>query len=161
MSGNVFFVCLDYDYVGQIANEIALSGDKFFLDVNQLFEYSLMGTQRVKNICGLEYLKKEQKKILLNIKEYENTFINIPYDFVIDEEYKDFIDKCFIVFVELDKKELLNNNFTKNADNNLDVELMVVDELNTLIRNKSKIIINSNGNLKEDIKKIKNELKNN
>ena len=159
MSKNVFFVCLNYGYAGKIANETALNCGKFFLDINELMEYSLGDLKRVKKLCGLEYLKKQQRKTLFDVKNYENTIANISYDFVIDEEYSELFNNSLVVFIKLERKELTKMNIFKTDDDNLNIELIVMEELNKLIESKATVVINSEGKMKKDIKTIQAELK--
>lgn len=160
MRGNILLVGLDYGFVGNVACELAYDNDKFFLDVNKLLEYSLMDYEKIKIVCGIEYLEREKRKIIKSIKNYENTIINIPYDYLLDEELKHLFKDEYIVYLNLNKDVLKNLNREKESDNNLNLELLVNTELNDFISKIANLtVIVSTNDVSTIVKTVETELK--
>lgn len=158
MVKNVVLVGLCYNFVGNVANTLAEKTGKFFLDVNKLIEYSLIDIERAKLICGLDYIQKEQSKIIKSLKNYENTIINLPYDFLLNNEFDDVFKDSYIIFINLSKDVLLNINKGLEDNFNLNVDLMVFDEICKLITGRANLTINSSENIENCVKELQKNL---
>ena len=151
---NIIFVGLDYGFVKNVVEEFSTDNNMHPLDTNGLIEYSLINPQKVKDVCGVEYFEREQKKIILSMCDYENVAINLPYELILNEEYYEIFKKFPIVFIDVDKNTLNQLNLSKQDDNNLTLELLAYDELKVAIKNKASISTDSNGNVCDCVEKL-------
>ena len=156
MKSNIIVVGLDYTFAGQICLNIANKFDMFFLDVKDLIEYNLINSKNVEKLCGVEYLKQEQKTIAISAKNYENTVINFPYSLFLDNDIAGEVTvNSLVVFLKMEKQVLEQINTTKSEQNNLTTEIIVADELNKLISKKSDIVVSvDNSDLNFNVEKI-------
>lgn len=160
MKNNILLVGLDYDFVKNVANELAKKFDMFFLDVKDLIEYNLMDTKNVKVTCGIEYFEKVEKKIALSVTEYENTVINFPYSLFLNANFSNLLSRrALTVFIKMDKETLVKENFRK-GENKLSIEILTCNELNKLLQEKVDIVVeNSTLNTKICIDDIVSKMK--
>ena len=161
MKSNILLVGLDYDFIKNVANELANKFDMFFLDVNDLIEYNLIDTKNVKVTCGVEYFEKVEKKIALSVAEYENTVINFPYSLFLNANFSNILsERALTIFIKMDKETLVKENFRK-GENKLSIEILTCDELNKLLEEKVDLTVgNSTLNTKICIDDIVEKLKN-
>lgn len=59
----------------------------FYLNCEEMIKYSLMDTQKMKKICGMNYLAKQENKIVKSLSDYERTIITMNY-----QTFKDNMD---------------------------------------------------------------------
>ena len=160
MKSNILLVGLDYNFVKNVANELANKFEMYFLDVNDLIEYNLIDTKNVKVTCGVEYFEKVEKKIALSVTEYENTVINFPYSLFLNANFCNLLSKrALTIFIKMDKETLVKENF-RNGENKLSIEILTCEELNKLLSEKVDIVVeNSTLNTKICIDDIIQKLK--
>lgn len=83
----------------------------FLLDVNKLIEYGLEQKEEMILKCGVDYYKKQEKKMLKSTKNYENTVASISYDlYAVDNNYKLFNSTAYSFYVRVDKPLLKSFN---------------------------------------------------
>ena len=151
---NILLVGLDYNFTKRVGEEFALLHNLYPLDTNDLSEYSLLNSQKMKDICGMEYFEREQKKVILSIADYENVVVNFPYSLLLNDEYFGVLNNFSIVFIDLDKKVLEGFNKLKSDDNNLDVELLAFEELREVLVNRCEFTVCTGGKIEDCIKKL-------
>lgn len=157
MKDNILLVGLDYEFVKLVGQEIAISHNMHFLDTNDLIEYSLINSQNVKEVCGVEYFEREQKKTIFSMLEYENIVVNFPYSLILNEEYYSAFKKNVIIFIDLNKETLEKLNNLRNDDNNLIVEILAFEELKKALKNKAHCVVSvNNEDIKNCVKNINN-----
>ena len=77
---NVVIIGFINEDMQKIGQELANKLDFYYLDIEKLIEYSLGNKLEMENVCGLEYLKNEEKKIVYSINSYERTVVSISYE---------------------------------------------------------------------------------
>lgn len=161
MRGNILFIGLDYEFAKKVANQVAERFDMFFLDVQDLIEYSLIDPQNVKLVCGMDYFEKEETRIALSVKNYENTVINFPYSLFLKENNSKVLKQdSLIIYLKLDKKSLLELNKNKKESNILDLEILTFSELNKIIKSKVNLVVNTDYNVDLCVEKVLETIKN-
>ncbi|MBQ9786123.1 MAG: hypothetical protein IJW25_01500 [Clostridia bacterium] len=140
MMESIFLVGLDYELVKRIAHKCSIKLDRHFLDVNALIEYSLVDTEKLKSVCGVEYFENEQKKIIKSLNGYENVLISFPYSLLLSDEYYEYIKNSNIVFLEIDKQTLNKTNKSRPNENNLSIELLAYDEFTKTLKDRANVI---------------------
>jgi len=141
MKKNILLVGLDYDFVKNITYELANKFDMFFLDVQDLIEYRIIDKKNMQTLCGIEYYQREERGIIKEITQYENTLTNIPYSLILNDEYYKLLKNHKIIFINLKKEFLEKLNLLKNEANNLIIELLTYEELLQLVIKKSNTIV--------------------
>lgn len=52
----------------------------YYLNIEDLVDYSLFDKEKMVDICGINYMKKEEKKIINSINSYEKTIASMNYE---------------------------------------------------------------------------------
>ena len=134
----------------------------FFLDVQDLINYSLIDPKNVELVCGIDYYEKEEKRISSSIKDYENTVISFPYNLLVKYNYeKNITSNALIIFIDINKKALEEYSKSAKVQNNLLVEILAYEELTKVIKQRAEIIIPCNEyNVSSCVNEIKKAIKN-
>ena len=104
MNKTILLICLDKQYAREIAEKLCEKTGQFYLDCQDLLAYELSNREEIITNCGIEYLKKQQHKLIKNLLDYENTVIVIDYDFYLeDENYKILNPQIASYYLFLDK----------------------------------------------------------
>lgn len=135
MKGNILLVGLDYYFVKYVGTELAKKLDLFFLDVNDLIEYRIIDKEKMQFLCGMDYFERKKRGVVFEVSDYENTIINIPYDIVLNNEYKEILKKSTLIFLNIKKELLQELNNDKRIENKLDIEILTHEELTKLLLN--------------------------
>ena len=103
----------------------------FFLDVQDLINYSLIDPKNVELVCGIDYYEK-----------------NIT-------------SNALIIFIDINKKALEEYSKSAKVQNNLLVEILAYEELTKVIKQRAEIIIPCNEyNVSSCVNEIKKAIKN-
>lgn len=73
-----------------------------FCSARELIAYEIMDRKLVEERCSVEYLKKQEQRVLRNLASYENVCISISYERFM-ESYELFQKESIIVFIDLPK----------------------------------------------------------
>ncbi len=139
MKDNILLVGLHYEFTGQVAKDLSNKFDMFFLDVNQLIEYSLIDTKNIQLICGKDYFENQKKQVILSVKQYENTIINFPYSvYLEDNMVKEMSENAFVIYLKLTKSQIKKLN-KENGEFN--IEELAFAEISKLLEKKSDLSI--------------------
>ena len=77
---NVFIIGFINEDLEKIGQELANKLDYYYLNLENLIDYSLGNKLEVEKKCGIEYLNKEQKKLVYSSNSYERTIVSISYE---------------------------------------------------------------------------------
>lgn len=139
MKSNIIVVGLNYDFSKCVAKELSNFFDMFFLDANDLIEYSLIDAKNMQLICGIEYYEKEKRKIIVGINQYENTIVNIPHNILLEgDTILKLRQNAIIIYLEI-SKSLIEKEQSKNG--NFTTETIAYKELNFLLKQKADVSI--------------------
>lgn len=116
---NLCFIGLTKNFTDNICKKLSAQLEMYYANVQKIIEFELIDIESVEEKCGIEYLLKEEIKIINRISCFENTLINIEYSNLNNESnLKSIRDNCLIVYLRLDserfEKELLKDNLTTN-----------------------------------------------
>lgn len=95
---NILLVSLDEKFAKNVAKKLANILDMFFVDCHELIEYDLVDSKTVLKTCGIEYLKKREKKVIENSSEYENTILTIGV--TLFKEYTLFFERSVVIYLK-------------------------------------------------------------
>lgn len=156
MKSNILIVGLVDEFNKNIAYEVSNRLGVYFLDIKDLIEYEITDRQNMIDLCGIEYLEKQEYKIIQSVTGFENTIITISNDiFTKWEAYNIFKDSCIILYLRLEENEI-NEYFTK-AGNKFNLNQIVFKDRDEFLSDHSQITINAKINSEE--KTIKDIIK--
>lgn len=142
MKSNILLVSLDYDFTKAVAIKLANYFDMHYLDIKDLIEYSLMDRENMKLKCGLEYVEKEEQKILNSVRDYENSVINFPYSLYMKNNNNLYLsDNAITIFIKINENLLYNLNSKKEIGKQLTVELITQNELSEMLEKKTECCV--------------------
>ena len=101
---NIVLIALDGKFCKNISSALAERLDMFWADCKDLIVYNLIDPKKVLKTCGLEYYKKQERKVIENCCEYRNTVISINFELF--KEYNQFFKNSLIVYVGLNQKNV-------------------------------------------------------
>ncbi len=85
-----------------VAKNLSNDLGMLFCSARELIAYEIMDRKLVEERCSVEYLKKQEQRVLRNLASYENVCISISYERFI-ESYELFQKESVIVFIDLPK----------------------------------------------------------
>ena len=143
MKNNICIFGMVKDYTSKVAKRVADKFEMFFADVDALIEFDLINTNMVKDICGKEYLEKQERKKVKQVATFENTLITLRFALLNDDSnLKVLNENCLMIYLKLDKptydKKLGRN---KNDKLNKLINLSVFDERNKILEEKADLIV--------------------
>ena len=77
---NIFligFIKEDLSVVGQALCEKL---DFFYLNAEEMIKYSLGEKDKIKEICGIDYLNQEERKVVYSLNGFERTVASMAYE---------------------------------------------------------------------------------
>ena len=85
-----------------VAKNISNDLGMLFCSARELIAYEIMDRKLVEERCSVEYLKKQEQRVLRDLASYENVCISISYERFM-ESYELFQKESVIVFIDLPK----------------------------------------------------------
>lgn len=77
---NVLLVGLVNRDVKEIAMKLAERIGFFYLNCEDMIVYSLLEPKKMEDVCGKEYLQKQEKLVVSSLNSYEKTVISMNYE---------------------------------------------------------------------------------
>lgn len=148
---NLCIIGLAKYFTDNICKSLSSKLDMFYANVQDIVEFELFDLNQIEEVCGKEFLLKEQTSIVKRICSYENTLININYSELNDENILDSIrSSCLLIYIRIDKdrfkKEQDNDNFNHN-EKIINIDLF--NDRDFICKNIAEIVVNCN-DLNED-----------
>ena len=142
------------DFIDQLSADLAFDNDLYYLNVEQLINYSILEKQNLIKTCGVKYFKSQEEKIISSLKDYENILAYIKYSTFV--EYFEKLKEIFkIIYFKIDIKDIKENKQNKFATENLND--VVFEERDKFLKNNCDITINCDiNNMKQNLKAFKN-----
>lgn len=76
---NLCIVGLAKLFADEVCKELASSLGMFYANIDDLLEYELEDRDRIEDVCGKEYLVKEELSVIKRACSFDDTVININY----------------------------------------------------------------------------------
>lgn len=115
---NVCVVGLSKQFTDNLCQELANKLDMFYANINKLFEYELTDLSKVEELCGIEFLIKEEMSIIKRTCTYDNTLICIEYPLLNNNEILKIVkDNCLLIYLGT-TQEKFNNELDRIEENN-------------------------------------------
>jgi shikimate kinase len=127
---NILIVSLDQKFGEAVSSMLASDLDMFFVDCRKMIIYDLEDPRAVLEKCGVEYLKKRERKVLKNCGEYQNTVVNVDGGLFMNNA--DIFTKSCIVYLKLNQKAVKHTinsveyeNLDKFIEENSDISIFI------------------------------------
>ena len=115
---NVCVVGLSKQFTDNLCQELANKLDMFYANINKLFEYELTDLSKVEELCGIEFLVKEEVSIIKRTCTYDNTLICIEYPLLNNNDILKIVkDNCLLIYLGT-TQENFNNELDRIEENN-------------------------------------------
>lgn len=85
-----------------VAKKISNDLGMLFCSARELIAYEIMDRKLIEERCSVEYLKKQEERVLRNLASYENVCISISYERFM-ESCELFQKDSVVVFIDLPK----------------------------------------------------------
>lgn len=128
-----------------VAKNISNDLGMLFCSARELLAYEIMDRKLMEEKCSVEYLKKQEQRVLRNLASYENVCVSISYERFM-ESYVDFQKNSVIVFIDLPKTYIKQKS---------KISYIRYDERKARLEQNSTIIIRVR---KVDVKLVKNKI---
>lgn len=97
---NVCIVGLSKQFAENVCQELANRLEMFYANINKLFEYELTDLDKVEELCGIEFLVKEEISIIKRTCSYDNTLMCIEYPLLNNSEILKIVkDNCLLIYL--------------------------------------------------------------
>ena len=148
MKENIVIVGMNYEYNIEIAQMISSLTDLYFLDVKQFVDYQLFDKKNMEQICGIEYMQKQENKAIQSCVEYENTVMTIPIEYFLRKNQYENFSKFCVVYISF-SKDKISKLYKTNKDMSMlfstlitfeekDEQLQKIANLTINVKNKGK-----------------------
>ena len=160
---NILFVGLADQYVRNVAINIADNLGLYFLDLEQLIDYSIIDKHNVEKICGIKYLEDEEKRVVKSVNDYEKTVISTKFSTFV--KYSNIIsNKNLIIYLKLNLCEV--NKLNTNLEVNVGVNDIIFEERDKYLKKNCDMvfncdILNFENNIEKLLKTIKGQISEN
>lgn len=170
---NLILISLINDNIKELSLELAKKLNFFYLNTEDLIDYSLLDKEKMKNICGLKYLENKEKKIVESINSYEQTIVSMNHRTFI-KNYSLIKKKNKIIYLQITKNDLeekINTLKTKALNvsassqiiasfANLNLDLIVFEERDKFFEKNCDFVVRYDiSNIEETVNKILNTIK--
>ena len=135
MKKNIVILGFNYEYNIEIAQNISQFFDMYFLDVDRFVEYQLQSRPIMGELCGVDYLEKQENKVLKTCTEFEKTVMTIPANYFLrNEMYKNF-SNSIIIYLYFSKSKLKKLCDSQKASSFLLTDIITFEEKDKEIKN--------------------------
>lgn len=101
---NLCIIGLPKQFTDTVSKAMAEQMEMFYANIDDLFTYELIDSAHIEEVCGLEYLHKEEYSIVKRICTYDNTLIFIDYALLNRPEILKVVsDNCLLLFLSVNK----------------------------------------------------------
>lgn len=101
---NLCIVGLTKLFTDEVCRELASSLGMFYANIDDLLEYELEDRNKIEEVCGREYLVKEELAVIKRACSFDDTIINIDYANLNNETALGYVkNSSLIVYLRLGK----------------------------------------------------------
>ena len=106
MKQNILFVSLNNDFSRQLGKEVANQLEMFFVDVDDMLQYSLVDENMLLK-SGREYFDKQEKKVIRGITAFQNVLIVGNFETLSKFDYlAEICQNATLVYLKFSKQKL-------------------------------------------------------
>lgn len=142
MISNICIIGLVPEFTAKVSMALAEKLEMFYANVDDLIEFELMDLKKLEEMCGTEYLIKEEKSIVRKICSYENTLLTLKYSVLNNEDnIRNIRDNCLLIYLRFDKP---NYDLVVKREESEQLEEDVYNDRDFICKNISEFTINCN-----------------
>lgn len=144
MKTNLCFIGLAKQFTDNICKKLSAKFELYYANVEDLIEFELLDIAKMEEICGKEYLLREEHSIISRICTYDNTLINIDYKNLNNETNLNTIkEKCLLIYLRMSKEKFKQEQEKENLTlNQRLIENDLFDDRDFICKNISDMTIN-------------------
>lgn len=117
---NICIVGLSKQFTNDVSKQLSIRMDMFYANIQDILEFELMDLDKVEEVCGVEYLLKQERSIVRRVCSYDNTLINVDYSCLNNDNNLEVIrDNCLIIYLKLNEKRFIKELEKENINNNV------------------------------------------
>lgn len=126
--GNICIIGLSKQFTDYVGRQLSIRMDMFYANIQEILEFELMNIDEVQEVCGLDYLQREEFSIINRVCSYDNTLVFLEYSRLNDDSILDIVkENCLLIYLSLDEKRFLKefdkDNLSEGAKK-LDIDMM-------------------------------------
>lgn len=77
----------------------------YYLNIEDLIDYSLFDKEKMADICGIDYMKTEERKVINSINSYERIVVSMNYE-TFSSNLENINKNNKIIYLNIEKKQL-------------------------------------------------------
>ncbi len=104
----IVIVSLYENISSEVAQSLSEDLGMMFCSAKDMLEYELMDEKQLSSKISVDYLKKQEKKVIKQIASFENICVSISYELFI-VNYDVFKESSLVVFLDLPKRYIKKN----------------------------------------------------
>ena len=113
---NVCVVGLSKQFTDIVCQQLSIKLDMFYANIEKLFEYELTDLNKVEEMCGIDFLVKEQISIIKRTCSYDNTLMCIEYPLLNNDDIYQLIqNNCLLIYLGV-SEDRFKNELEKTED---------------------------------------------
>jgi shikimate kinase len=153
----------------KICESFAKEIDFYYLNTEELIDYSLFDKKKMADICGVGYMERQEVNIIKSVNDYENTVISMTYE-TFSKNISNINKKNKVIYLNVTKKQL-EEEFNKLKEqtesqktvsakkssilSNLGISLIVFEERDKFLKKNCNIEVKCDiYNIKETVSSI-------
>ena len=116
---NICIIGLSKLFTDDVGKQLSIKMDMFYANVQEIIEFEIMDMDRMEEVCGADYLIKQERTIIKRLCTYDNTIINIDYSNLNNETTLDIVqENCLVIYLKLNEKRYLKELDIDNVSAN-------------------------------------------
>ena len=113
---NVCVVGLSKQFTDIVCQQLSIKLDMFYANIEKLFEYELTDLNKVEEMCGIDFLVKEQISIIKRTCSYDNTLMCVEYPLLNNDDIYQLIqNNCLLIYLGV-SEDRFKNELEKTED---------------------------------------------
>ena len=151
---NVLLVGLVESDLKKIGLILAERLEFFYLNCEDMISYSLFDKIEMGKICGIEYQKEEERKVVLGLNSFERTIISMSYE-TFSNNFSAISSSNFIIYLR-QTQSVYNRRIENLKNSGIEMDYLNNYEISKLVFNQRDNFLKKNCNLivKYDISKL-------
>lgn len=153
---NVLLVGLSSGFIRYIASQLADKLDFYYLDIDNLLEYSLLDRVKMKQVCGAKYLDEQEKRVIKSLNDYEKTVMSIKLETFIANK-KSISNKNLTIYIAFEENQIENLNQLLPSEFKTEIVLndLLFEEHDNFLKKNCDIVVKCDiNNIDESLNKI-------
>ena len=157
---NVLLVGLIEEDLKKIGLLLAQRLEFFYLNSEEMISYSLFDKAKMEKVCGINYMKEEERKVVFGLNTFERTVLSMSYE-TFSNNFDAISSSNTIIYLrqtegQFNKRveELLNSGIETENLHNYEISRLVFNQRDNFLKKNCNLIV------KYDISKLDSLIEN-